>query len=85
MTLPGASNTSHSPSTIPRASSDICMAENTSLPQIINPPALSTCMAATSLNIVPGSNTSSRSSRWLPHIMPIDGSDALFNDKMVNL
>ena len=72
MALKRTPTTSHSPTTIPRVSSDIAMTR-TSIPT--PPPPLSSCMPATSLN--------PKSSRWLPHIMPIEGSDAIVGDRTV--
>ena len=84
MTLPRTTSSSRSSSTLPRASSDVGMTGNpTSSSALTPPPALSSCMPATSLNAVSGNSPSTKNSRWLPHIMPIDGSNAAYGDKSV--
>ena len=90
MTLPRSSNpTSSSTTPLPRTSSDIGMAEGAAA--LTPPPPLSACMPATSLNTIPGTHSATKSSgtktstRWLPHILPIDALDASFGDnKTVN-
>ena len=78
MALKRTSSATHSPTAIPRASSDLAMTTRTSIQT--PPPPLSSCMPATSLNTV---SCVPKTSRWLPHIMPIEGSEASIGDRTV--
>ena len=77
MALKRTSSASYSPATITRASCDAVM---TSRSSIQTSPPISSCVPATTLNTVSGVP---KTTRWLPHIMPIEGSESNVIDRAV--